>query len=994
MKYACIYVTSAVFALCLHALAEVRIPVDGTWNVKGEGFAGVATVPGTLAEARLGKRWTENDFTTTMDFQQSQALVQEWQYVGRAEWTRTVELTAGDCRRQLEIFLERVMWQSEAYWDGQRLGSCDSLATPHVYALPSKLATPGRHELKIVVDNTKRYKFSRQSHAYGPTMQAVWNGMLGRVELRQAHPLRQVRVFAAAPANKTLRVEVPAGFEVRAKGAVRVEDLDVVSVSERPSPYRAGWTMLELSLKSEPVYWNEFHPQLYTLVLTDARAGFVHRIRFGFRTPGVKGNHLTLNGVPFFMRGNVENANMAKDGLPWMDVAEWKRVWRVLKEEDGVNAVRFHTWCPPQAAFTAADEVGLLLLPEAGIWTDRWMVTADEVGNGKPVDAFAQSEMKAIADTYGNSPSFFSLSIGNELGTSNFKTMEQWVAAHKQYDPRALCYACSARTLTAADDFSLSHIVPGKGLAREKLCPHTDWGYEEIYRTASIPTVAHEIGQWPVYPLWDGLLAPFTGSMRPWNLSRYRDLAVKKGTARFQREYHEASAQLNRLLYKEEVESFLRTPSCAGLQLLSVQDYTGQAEALIGWRDPFYALKPGFATESPFSSVWGPVCALARFGRFTYTVGESFQAALLVRNLTDKPILAGTRYEYVLCGKAGHVSVPESVEPGEVKCIGNVACELDAGMAMSRQKLSFGGNVWHFWVYPREERCQLPPSVVACSTLDEVKPALAAGKSVLFTGRSSRSAPGRFKPVYWSAHWFPVADTLSAALGTWFDARHPAFAGFMTGNFTDWQWYTLSEGAEIHLLQDMPQSFRPIALSVNDFHFCDFASPLFEVLVGKGRLLVCGYDLEADTPEAKRLRASLIDYLAGPQAAGTVLMPECWLDRQFGEVKPRDMSNTVYDVPTNMTGRVLKMDIRGVAPVTGDVRVDFRQPVDGLISARGLLEGRVFKVPFTYKKGEVTHVSIPVIREDFLDGKLELEVHVMTGAAVGIERIRILPKDK
>jgi hypothetical protein len=58
----------------------------------------------------------------------------------------------------------------------------------------------------------------------------------------------------------------------------------------------------------------------------------------------------------------VENANFAKDGVPWMEKEEWLRVFRMLKEGDGVNAVRFHTWCPPEAAFQAADELEELFI--------------------------------------------------------------------------------------------------------------------------------------------------------------------------------------------------------------------------------------------------------------------------------------------------------------------------------------------------------------------------------------------------------------------------------------------------------------------------------------------------------------------------------------------------------------------------------------------------------------------------------------------------------
>ena len=980
---------SSIVVVGAVGIAAAGVSLDGVWHVEGDGFSGDAKLPGTLAAAHLGKRWTEHDFQTTMDLAQSEALVQEWQYVGKATWSRTVELTAADCKHPQEVFLERVMWASEVFWDGVSLGVRDSLATPHVHAVPQKLLKPGKHELKLVIDNSCRYNFSRQAHAYGPNMQAVWNGVLGRIELRQASALRSARVFA--PANGPLRVEVPEGFFVSAD-TIKLEGLAVASMDETVSPHRDGFKLVEVQLKDAPVCWNEFHPQLYTLVLKDSRDGFMHSIRFGFRTVGTEGHLLTLNGVKIFTRGNVENANFAKDGIPWMEKEEWLHVFGMLKREDGVNAVRFHTWCPPEAAFEAADELGVILQPEAGIWVDGWMSEGDEVGNGKPVDGFVRRELKAIADAYGNSPSFFSLTIGNELGNSNFGTMGKMIAEHKKYDPRALCYASSARKLTAADDFSLSHVVPGKGRAREKLMPHTDWDYEDIYSAAKIPTVAHEIGQWPVYPIWDELFAPFTGTMRPWNLTRHRDTAAKKNALRFQREYHTASAKLNRLIYKEEVESFLRTPSCAGLQLLEVQDYTGQAEALVGWRDPFYGLKTGFKGMRPFSTVWGPVCFLARFPRFTYAVGETYRATLEIRNLTEKPIAAGTAFPYELGGRKGEIRLAEAVAPGEVKAVGAVECALTGEMAECRQTLKFGSNEWSFWVYPREEKCAMPEGVVETADVAAMKQAIAEGKTVLYGGPSFKSAKGQFKSVYWSARWFPVANTTAAALGTWFDVKHPAFAGFVTDDFTDWQWYTLAQGATIHALKGMPEDFRPVALSVNDFHFSDFTATMFEVLVGKGRLFVCGYDLSKDTPEAKRLRASVAKYLAGKPVAGTVRMPDSWLSDEFDAAKAPDLSETVYDVTTNWTGRVFKMEIRGVPPTTGDVRIDFHQQERGLTSGRGLLEGRVFEVPFTSKVGATTFVSLPVIREDFLDGKLELEVNLMTGSTLAIDRIRIIPK--
>ena len=481
--------------------------------------------------------------------------------------------------------------------------------------------------------------------------------------------------------------------------------------------------------------------------------------------------------------------------------------------------------------------------------------------------------------------------------------------------------------------------------------------------------------------------------MRPWNLTRHRDTAAKKNALRFQREYHAASARLNRLIYKEEVESFLRTPSCAGLQLLEIQDYTGQAEALVGWRDPFYALKTGFRDMPRFSTVWGPVCYLARFPRFTYVVGETYRAELEIRNLTEKPLAAGTEFPCEIAGRKKSVSLPESIAPGEVKRVGTVELLLTEDMEKRRQTLRFGSNEWNFWVYPKEEKCAVPAGVVETGDLAEMKAAIAEGRTVLYSGPSFKSAKGQFKSVYWSARWFPVANTTAAALGTWFDVKHPALSGFVTDSFTDWQWYSLAQGGVVHALKAMPDAFRPIGLSVNDFHFSDFTATMFEVLVGSGRLFVCGYDLNADTPEARRLRASICAYLAGAPAEGTVKMPERWLADEFDAEKAPDLSGAVYDISTNWTGRVFKMDIKGVPPTTGNVRVDFHQPQKGLTSGRGLLEGRVFEVPFTEKVDAKTHVMLPVIREDFLDGRLELEINVMTGPALAIDRIRIIPQN-
>lgn len=174
------------------------VDLSGEWTVRGRDLDGRVRLPGTLADAKLGRHMTEEDWRTTKDIPQQGALMREYQYLGEAVYTRKITLSAADCARPAELFLERVMWKSEVSFDGQPLGMRDSLATPHVRAIPAALMTPGEHTISIAVDNSNRYRFSRWAHSYGPAMQSVWHGVLGRMEIREANALRNVRIFATA----------------------------------------------------------------------------------------------------------------------------------------------------------------------------------------------------------------------------------------------------------------------------------------------------------------------------------------------------------------------------------------------------------------------------------------------------------------------------------------------------------------------------------------------------------------------------------------------------------------------------------------------------------------------------------------------------------------------------------------------------------------------------------------------------------------------------
>ena len=57
----------------------------------------------------------------------------------------------------------------------------------------------------------------------------------------------------------------------------------------------------------------------------------------------------------------------------------------MICREYGLNHMRFHSWCPPEAAFEAADRLGIYIQAEANIWVDGWMAADNAAQMGLPV---------------------------------------------------------------------------------------------------------------------------------------------------------------------------------------------------------------------------------------------------------------------------------------------------------------------------------------------------------------------------------------------------------------------------------------------------------------------------------------------------------------------------------------------------------------------------------------------------------------------------------
>ena len=995
-----------------------------SWQVKLEdGTQSAISLPGTLADAQLGQPATEAVYG---------ALTLKHQYVGKAVYTATVDVAeAGD----YELFLERILWQSTVVVDGKAIGHCDSLATPHAYFLT---LSKGPHTLSVTVDNSLIHPIGEKAHSYGDSMQTRWNGILGKMELRTYNPLTAVRIDAPFGEIVTLTwPEKVRGLDTAAlRIAVKEAPIEIVS--------REAHRVVARIPGAQP--WSPESPTLYTLTLDQATHHYEQRI--GFRTFTREGNRLFVNGHPLFIRGNLENCHFPLTGYPVMDKAGWLKILKA-QQDQGANQIRFHTWCPPKAAFEAADELGMLLSPEAGIWIDGWMTAQfpylKGLGYGpQSVDHFVKMELRRILDAYGNAPSFFSLSIGNELGSSNFSLLNQWMAACKAYDGRHLYAASTARQLTQNDDFIVTHAYPGVGMIRERLLPGTNWDYESLYRRTALPTIAHEIGQWPVYPNFDQEIPKYTGILRPWNLEILKQQSEAAGVMRFVPAFNRSSLKTNRLMYKAEIESLLRTPSCAGISLLGIQDYSGQGEALIGWLDSFYDVKPGLEAMVPSAVFFAPTVPLARFEKDTWQIGETLRVRLLVHHYGERAFEGVLPWSFA--GKTGEVVC--NVPAGSVTSVAELELPLVDVAAPACHTLTFGKNRWNLWVYPKTIPNEVAPSIVVTEDYDVALEALKAGKRVLFdasqSGNPARVLYSSFKPVYWSTTWFPGQQALS--LGMVIQQHSEAFKQFPTEDWQDWQWYYLVNSAKVFHLQGLSETFTPLAMPIVDFHKPALAGLIFEVRLGEGRLLVCGADLSLQRPEAQQLRRSLADYVASDAFNPSEEVTETWLaetlmppkrvapprpdafkqatvyiecaafkEKQYqtqiwnarldhAELKAGayDLSGTNLKTWSDATGKYwvgdsLKIVFKGTAHIRGKLLVRFRDPdSQGARTAEGTFDGnRRFVIPshgVTEANPEGAYwLTLPVDMEDFLDGELVLQIRKKSGTNVMIDRVILMP---
>lgn len=838
---------------------EGGISLAGTWEFSLSGDNGgsqTIKLPGTMNDARLGP---ENHKPADLA-----GPYPVHDYTGQAWYRRDIEIPAGWDGMRVTLFLERCRWVTTVWLDDKQVGSRDSLVSPHVYDLGTGLK-PGKHRLAIRVDNTVKYDLGQfVSALFGGTWGNL-NGIIGRIELNATPTvwLDAVNVYPDAR-RKTALVKARIG---NATGKPGQGDLEVGDLKRRVTwNEQGGEGEIEVPLP-DVALWDEFSPNLQTLAV---KLGDDQKtVRFGFLDFGVKEKRFVLNGRPIQLRGTLECSVWPLTGYPPADTGSWRKIYQVIRSY-GLNHMRFHSWCPPEAAFAAADEEGIILQVEG---------PAANVPVGKDAgrDAFLEAEYRRMVDTYGNHPSFCLMALGNEFG-GDMDTITRWVGMLRERDPRHL-YTSASNNRQVAPNRQFTVKPDGRGIKE----PGTMRDLGAVVAADPHPVVGHEIGQWMYWP--DSReIAKWNGVMVLKNYERVRDDLRRNHLADLETRYVDACGRFATLLYKEEIEVLLRTRDYGGFQLLDLHDYPTQGTALVGPLNAFWESK-GFITPERFRRFCGPTVPLLRMPKRTYSSNEPFVAEAEIAHYGTAQLdraspawtITDARGRVVASGKL----VEADIASGGLVSLGEIHTSL-AGVDVPSKlnvELSAGGfaNDWDIWVYPAESDATPAEGVVVCDNWKPAKEALGRGGKVLLDAsvcQGAQNFTGAFLPVFWSPVWFP--NQKPNTMGLLCDPAHPLFNGLPTESHCNWQWYELMRRSRVFILDDTPADYRPIVQVIDNFARNHKLGVVFEGRVGSGKLLVCGFDLKQrpgnPDPTIRRMRNSLLSYMASNafQPAGSL----------------------------------------------------------------------------------------------------------------------------
>ena len=923
IKLVTLLLTAGFYSACTRQLppdTQSRIPLEGNWGLQLD-TAGAGIAPDWLTKSctdslflpgttDMGKKGTYNtDMTLTT------SLSREYVFEGKALYTKQVDIPEEWDGTSVRLVMERT--KPTTIWiDGKEVGANNDISTAQQYDLSSYLF-PGTHTVAILVDNGKQAvpeKVYGSSHAYSASTQTNWNGIIGDFYLESV-PLCGIDDIQLYPdvAKKvvTARVTLRNPDKGAGKGILSFYAEAWNTDKQHKTPVQTvevDWTKpeqeLELALGDKALLWSEFTPSLYrfSVSLKTDQSVDTEQATFGLRDFKTKGRQFTMNGKTTFLRGKHDACVFPLIAHTAMDVETWRHYFQVAKQY-GINHYRFHSWCPPEACFEAADIEGIYLQPELPIWGNI------DIDDTELCD-YLLKEGRNLHRAYSNHASFVMFGLGNEM--SGEEGLAMLIQTFKKEDNRHIYSSGSNNYLgfkgkQANEDYFTTCRVGREGdkqfntHARASFSfadaydggylnhtyPNSEMDFSSANVLCDVPIISHETGQFQVYPNYEEI-KKYTGVLKPRNFEIFKKRLEEAGMINLAYDFMMASGKWSALLYRADIEMNLRTPEWGGFQLLDLQDYPGQGSAYVGILDAFMESK-GLIAPEEWRHFCSEVVPLFCTEKFCWTNDEALTGEVEIANYSESD-LNSKQLSWTLTDSKQQVLdkgvLPLQVKQGELAKVGTLKPAIASVRKAEKVTLALSidgtpyRNDYSLWIYPAADK-EVAPSEDICVTDDldaHLKYLTEGGKVLWFPSKDKhkdQTVGGLFQTDYWNYRMFrTICENLDrpvspGTLGILTDPGHPALADFPTEFHTNWQWFPIIKQSYPMILDRLSDDYRPIVQVIDNVERNHKLGLLFEFKVGNGKLLVCMSDLKAvqDKPEARQFYRSILEYMESPAFA-------------------------------------------------------------------------------------------------------------------------------
>ena len=917
IKLVTLLLTAGFYSACTRQLppdTQSRIPLEGNWGLQLD-TAGAGIAPDWLTKSctdslflpgttDMGKKGTYNtDMTLTT------SLSREYVFEGKALYTKQVDIPEEWDGTSVRLVMERT--KPTTIWiDGKEVGANNDISTAQQYDLSSYLF-PGTHTVAILVDNGKQAvpeKVYGSSHAYSASTQTNWNGIIGDFYLESV-PLCGIDDIQLYPdvAKKvvTARVTLRNPDKGAGKGILSFYAEAWNTDKQHKTPVQTievDWTKpeqeFELALGDKALLWSEFTPSLYrfSVSLKTDQSVDTEQATFGLRDFKTKGRQFTMNGKTTFLRGKHDACVFPLIAHTAMDVETWRHYFQVAKQY-GINHYRFHSWCPPEACFEAADIEGIYLQPELPIWGNI------DIDDTELCD-YLLKEGRNLHRAYSNHASFVMFGLGNEM--SGEEGLAMLIQTFKKEDNRHIYSSGSNNYLgfkgkQANEDYFTTCRVGREGdkqfntHARASFSfadaydggylnhtyPNSEMDFSSANVLCDVPIISHETGQFQVYPNYEEI-KKYTGVLKPRNFEIFKKRLEEAGMINLAYDFMMASGKWSALLYRADIEMNLRTPEWGGFQLLDLQDYPGQGSAYVGILDAFMESK-GLIAPEEWRHFCSEVVPLFCTEKFCWTNDEALTGEVEIANYSESD-LNSKQLSWTLTDSKQQVLdkgvLPLQVKQGELAKVGTLKPAIASVRKAEKVTLALSidgtpyRNDYSLWIYPAADK-EVAPSEDICVTDDldaHLKYLTEGGKVLWFPSKDKhkdQTVGGLFQTDYWNYRMFrTICENLDrpvspGTLGILTDPGHPALADFPTEFHTNWQWFPIIKQSYPMILDRLSDDYRPIVQVIDNVERNHKLGLLFEFKVGNGKLLVCMSDLKAvqDKPEARQFYRSILEYM-------------------------------------------------------------------------------------------------------------------------------------